>query len=142
MNLKKILITVASPAVLLAASAAPTLAATSSEVGTWAVFDRGPGAWAGGTLRSDGSATGAGQFAYKASDGSQEVAHIDASNWVFADTAHTQIALCANITGVQGPDFPIGVAVFACIPLNVTGTGAPQPSPFDPDTFEKVMFQH
>ena len=139
MNFKKILIATFSPALLLTATAVPALATPSLKVGSWSIFNNDTGAWAGGSLKSDGSATGKGKLIYQALDGSQEVATIEASNWIFADDAHTQIALCANVTGVQGPELPIGEPTFECAPLNVTGKGPAEPSPF-PGELEKVRF--
>ena len=136
---KNILTGVASITMLLA-TVSPVLAiGTPGVVGTWVVADRGPGGWAGGTLLADGTAKGSGGFAYKTFSGEQEVAHISATNWSFANPLHTLIILCSDITGQKGPDFPIGVTINLCFPLEVSGPGAPAPSLFEPDLFTKVM---
>ncbi|SRR5260221_11366315 len=137
--MKKFLATIAASAVMLASTALPSFASTANLSGTWQVIDHGTGAWAGGTLRADGAATGGGQFAFKTPDGVTQVAKIDAVSWSTVDATH--LSLCTNITGVQGYVFPVGVTIFECIPLLITGTGAPvQPGfSFDLDAYEKVI---
>lgn len=138
MNIKKTLIAGATSVIMLAAAVVPSFA-SSGVAGTWAVFDRGPGGWAGGTLNQDFTANGAGGFAFKAPDGSQEVASINAVSWSFIDAS--TISLCVNVTGKQGPVFPIGVTILQCFPLVVSGPGAPVQSLFEPDVFTQVMLK-
>jgi hypothetical protein len=112
---------------------------TAGVVGTWSIADHGSGAWAGGTLRADGTATGSGAFAFPVAQGVEEVAQIQGSSWVFTDPSQTTIMLCVTVTGVQGPVFPIGVAITQCLPVPVTGHGAPVPLFPGGDTFAKVI---
>lgn len=113
---------------------------TVGVVGTWTIADHGSGAWAGGTLRADGTATGSGAFAFPVAQGVEEVAQIQGSSWSFTDASQTTIRLCVTVTGMQGPVFPIGVAIPMCLPVPVTGPGAPVPLFPGGDTFARVIF--
>jgi hypothetical protein len=111
---------------------------TAGAVGTWTIADHGSGAWAGGTLRADGTATGSGEFAFPTPQG-EEVARIQGSSWSFLDPSQTTMLLCVTVTGVRGPVFPIGVAIAQCLPVPVTGPGAPVPLFPGGDTFARVI---
>lgn len=112
---------------------------TAGVVGTWTIADHGPGGWAGGTLLADGTATGSGAFAFPVVPGVEEVAQIRGSSWFLADPSQTTIILCVTVTGKQGPVFPIGVALLQCLPVPVTGLGAPVPLFPGGDTFARVL---
>jgi hypothetical protein len=135
---KRLATAMAGVGLVLLLGAAPTFAAASATpVGNFFIADRGPGAWVGGTLLSDGTARGGGEFAFQAAPGTEEVAKIQPVSWT--KLSPTSVLLCFNITGVQGPAFPIGTTVTQCFPLDVTGA-AGHPGAFfgDQGTFYKL----
>ena len=110
-------------------------------IGTWHVGDRGPGAWAGGTLLADQTLTGSGGFAFSTPLG-EEVASIRGESWSFTDASDSHVNLCVTVVGKQGPVFPIGIPILDCSVTVAVTSGAPTPVTINgvlqTDTFGKV----
>jgi len=109
-----------------------------STVGTWSIVDRGPGGWAGGPMRSDGTLGGGGAFTVPVAPGVVEVADIQPGSWDFANSDHTAVDLCVSVIGRKGPFFPIGVPIPFCATVPVT-QGAPVQLFPGEDTYAKVV---
>ena len=105
-------------------------------VGSLFIADQGPGAWLGAALLSDHTATGGGQFAFPVGGGVTEVASIRAVSWSSINS--TTLNVCFNVTGQQGPVFPIGVTILDCFPLTITGPAGQPGTVFDENTFYKL----
>jgi hypothetical protein len=125
---------------MLAFAATPIFAAAAATpVGSYFIADRGPGAWVGGGLLSDGTATGGGAFSFQVSPGVHETAKVTPTTWTQSGTT---VTICFNVVGVVGPVYPIGQVTPVCLPLAVTGAAGHPGSAFgDPRTFYKVILK-
>jgi hypothetical protein len=143
MKIKALMMGLGLSLLVLGFARAPKVSAAGNPgmMGTWVIADRGPGAWAGGSLFANGAINGGGEFAFPVAQGVEEVAKIQPVGWSFTDASHTAVMLDFTITGVRGPVFPIGVAIADSLVVPVNGPGAPVLL-FPPDTYAKVMMVH
>lgn len=133
---KRVATAIAAVGLMLAFAAPPTFAAAGTSVGSYFIADRGPGAWVGGSLLSDGTATGGGAFAFQVSPGVQETERVTATSWTQSGST---VTICFNVTHIVGP---ITMPSPQCLPLEVTGAAGHPGSAFgDPGTFYKVILK-